>query len=113
MLQDLSGKVHKTRVNGWRLKPYFSQGMEDQAGAEQVILDSKEPLGVSAQDPSLAPHVPCISSIRIGPATRPCIDTVLCNPGTTSGHLAISGEDECTSRLQGQDYTTEGLEQEA
>ena len=22
-LQDVNGKVHKTRVNGWRLKPYF------------------------------------------------------------------------------------------
>ena len=79
-LMDASGELHKTRVNGWRLKPYFSQGMEDQAGAEHVILDNKEPLGVSAQDPSLAPHVPCILSIRIGPATRPCIDTVLCDP---------------------------------
>ncbi|MCO5580783.1 hypothetical protein L7F22_034654 [Adiantum nelumboides] len=24
-LQDISGKVHKTRVNGWRLKPYFQR----------------------------------------------------------------------------------------
>ena len=113
LLQDLSGKVHKTRVNGWRLKPYFSQGMEDQAGAEQVILDSKAPLGVSDQDPSLALHVPYISGMSIGLATRPCIDTVLCNPGTTSGHLAIGREDESTSRLQGEDCITEGLEQEA
>ena len=110
---DATEELHKTRVNGWRLKPYFSQVMDDQVEAEQVILNSKEPLGVSAQDPSLAPHVPRILSIRIGSATRPCIGTTLCNPGTTSGHLAISGEDECTSRLQGQDYTTEGLEQEA
>ena len=22
-LQDVNGKIHKTRVNGWRLKPYF------------------------------------------------------------------------------------------
>ena len=22
-LQDVDGKIHKTRVNGWRLKPYF------------------------------------------------------------------------------------------
>ena len=88
--------------------------MEDQAGAEQVILNSKEPLGVSAQDPSLAPHVPCISSMSIGPATRPCISTDLCNLGTTSDHLATSGEDECTSRLQREaDYIEKGLEQEA
>ena len=105
--------LHKTRVNGWRLKPYFSQGMEDQAGAERVILDSKEPLGVSAQDPSLAPHVPCILSIRIGPITWPCIDTILCDLGTTGDHLITSREDECTSRLQEQDCITKGLEQEA
>ena len=67
-----------------------------------------------AQDPSLAPHVPCISSIRIGPATRPCIDTILCNPGTTSGHLVTSREDECTSRLQrDHEADIEELEQEA
>ena len=24
-LVDISGQLHKTRVNGWRLKPYFSQ----------------------------------------------------------------------------------------
>ena len=53
-LMDASRELHKTRVNGWRLKPYFSQVMEDQAKAEQVILNSKEPLGVTAQDPSLA-----------------------------------------------------------
>ena len=51
---DAFGELHKTRVNGWRLKPYFSQAMEDQAEAKQVILDSKEPLGVISQDPSLA-----------------------------------------------------------
>ena len=114
LLQDLSGKVHKTSANGWRLKPYFSQGMEDQARAEQVILNSKEPLGVSAQDPSLAQHVPCIEIMRIGPITRPCIDTVLCNPGTTSGHLVASREDECTSRLQrDHEADIEELEQEA
>ena len=113
-LMDASGELHKTRVNGWRLKSYFSQGIEDQAGAEQVILDSKEPLGVSAQDPSLAQHVPCIEMMRIGPITRPCIDTILCNPGTTSGHLVTSREDECTSRLQGDhEADIEELEQEA
>ena len=111
---DASGELHKTRVNGWRLKPYFYQVMEDQAEAEQVILNSKEPLGVIAQDPSLAQHVPCISSMMIGPITRPYIDTILCSPGTTSGHLATGGEDECTSRLQRKaDYISEGLEQEA
>ena len=25
LLQDLSGKVHRTRVNGWRLKPYIQR----------------------------------------------------------------------------------------
>ena len=102
------------KVNGWRLKPYFSQVMEDQVEAKQVNLDNKEPLGVIAQDPSLAQHVPCISSMMIGPITRPCIDTVLCDPGTTSGHLAIGGEDECTSTLQREvDYIAKGLEQDA
>ena len=51
--------------------------------------------------------------MSIGPITRPCIDTFLCNPGTTMDHLAIGGEDECTSRLQGGDDITEGQEQEA
>ena len=97
------------------MKPYFSQVMEDQEEAKQVILNSKEPLGVIAQDPSLAQHVPCIDIINIGPITRPCIDTFLCNPGTAGGHFTTSGEDECTSRLHGNDGgdTTEGLEQEA
>ena len=113
-LMDASGELHKTRVNGWRLKPYFSQVMEEQVGAEQVILDSKAPLGVSAQDPSLAQHVPCIEIIRIGPITRPCIDTVLCNPGTISGYLVTSREDECTSMLQrDHEADIEELEQEA
>ena len=97
---DASGELHPTRVNGWWLKPYFSQVLEEQVDTTQVNFVSKEPLGVSAQDPSLAPHVPCILSIKIGPATRPCIDTVLCDPGTTGGHLVTSREDECTSRVQ-------------
>ena len=42
-------------------------------GEKQVSLDSDEPLGLIAQDPFLAPHVPCISSMSIGPITRPCI----------------------------------------
>ena len=100
-------------MNGWRLKPYFSQVLDNQEETAQVDLDSKEPLGVIAQDPSLAQHVPCISSMMIGPVTQPCIDTNLCNPGTTSGHLAIRGEDECTSRLQRKEVITKGLEQEA
>ena len=87
---DASGELHKTRVNGWRLKPHFSQGMEGQAGLEQVILDSKEPLGVSAQDPSLAQHVPCIDTMRIGPITRPCIDTSL-TPMHTSNFVKEGG----------------------
>ena len=52
-LMDASGTLHKTRVNGWRLKPYFSQILEEQADSVQVSLDSDEPLGLSAQDPSL------------------------------------------------------------
>ena len=80
----------------------------------QVSLDSKEPLGLIAQDPSLAQHVPCIDIINIGPITRPCIHTFLCNLGTTGGHFTTSGQDESTSRLQGNDGAdTKGLEQEA
>ena len=59
-----------------------------------------EPLGLISQDPFLAPHVPCISSMSIGRITRPCIDTFLCDPGTSVEHLSIDREDECTSRLQ-------------
>ena len=110
---DAFGALHKARVNGWQLKPYFSQILEDQANTTQISFVSKEPLGVIAQDLSLAQHVPCIISMSLGPLTRPCIGTSFCNPGTTSGHLAIGREDECTSRLQGEDDFTEGLEQEA
>ena len=28
-LMDASGALHNTRVNGWRLKPYFSQILEE------------------------------------------------------------------------------------
>ena len=112
-------ELHKTRINGWRLKPYFSQVIEypakAEAEAEQVNLDISEPLGEIAQDHSLAHHVPCIDIMSIRPITRPCIGTVLCDPGTTSDHLVTSREDECTSRLQGDNGadTTQGLEQEA
>ena len=61
-LMDASRELHKTRVNGWRSNPYLSQVMENKAEAKQVILSSKKPLGVIAQDPSLAQHVPCISA---------------------------------------------------
>ena len=113
-LMDASGVLHKTRVNGWRLKPYFSQIMEDQAETAEVSFANNEPLGVVAQVLLNAQHVPCIESMSIGPTTRPCIGTDLCNLGTTNGHFAIGGEDECTSRLQ-REYgdTTDGLEQEA
>ncbi len=37
-LMETSRGLHKTRVNGWRLKPYFSQILEDQADATQVSL---------------------------------------------------------------------------
>ena len=113
-LMDASGALHKTRVNGWRLKPYFSQILEDHEVPTHVSFVSKEPLGVIAQDPSLAQHVPCITTMSLGPITRPCTDTDLCNPDTTSGHLAIGRKDECTSRLQREDEDiAEGLEQEA
>ena len=110
---DAFGVLHETRVNGWRLKPYFLQILEEQADSVQVSLDSDEPLGLSAQDPSLAQHVPFIPSINIGPITRPCIDTFLCSPGTTMDHLSIGREDERTSRLQGRDDTKADQEQEA
>ena len=110
---DVSGALHKTRVNGWQLKPFFSQILEDQADTAHVGLNDDKPLGVISQDPFLAQQVSCISSMSIGPITRLCIGTDLRNPGTTSGHFAIDGEDECTSRLQGEDDVTEGLEQEA
>ena len=47
-LMDASGGLHKTRVNGWWLKPYFSQVLEDQADAAQENLDSDKPLGLFA-----------------------------------------------------------------
>ena len=50
-LMDVSGALQKTRVNGWRLKPYFSQVFEEQVDSAQVSLDIDEPLGLSAQDP--------------------------------------------------------------
>ena len=56
-LMDASGTLHYTRVNGWRLKPYFSQILEKQVDSAQVSFDSNKPFGLSAQDPSLAQHV--------------------------------------------------------
>ena len=45
-LQDVDGKIHETRVNGWRLKPYF---LRLEAGAssssdldEGVSITSKQ-----------------------------------------------------------------------
>ena len=75
---------------------------------EKASLDRNEPLGLIAQDPVLAQHVPCISSMSIGPITRPCIDTFLCNPGTLVEHISID------SRLQ-ENVTEDGeaLELEA
>lgn len=112
-LQGMSGKIHHTRVNGQRLKPYFSQILEEQVDSAQVSLNNDKPLGLIAQDPFLAQHVPCISSMSIGPITRPCIDTDSCNPGTTMEHLSNGREDECTSRLQGKIIIEEAFEQEA
>ena len=51
--------------------------MEDPAETAEVSFDNDKPLGVSAQDPLLAQHVPCIESMSIGPTTRPCIGTDL------------------------------------
>ena len=53
-LMDAFGGLHKTRVDGWWLKPYFSQVLEDQADATQENLDKNKHLGLIAQDPSLA-----------------------------------------------------------
>lgn len=36
-LMDVTGKLHKTRVNGWRLKPYHSQILNN---AEQMELEA-------------------------------------------------------------------------
>ena len=33
-LQEVNGKVHETRVNGWRLKPYF---LRFEAGATTAV----------------------------------------------------------------------------
>ena len=128
---DISRKQHQTRVNGWRLKPYFSQVFNEkvdldkvdyrkgatvsckfchgrshvchlyQVDLDKVSLDSDKPLGLIAQDPVLAQHDPCILRMNIGPITRPCIDTFLCNRGTSMEHLSIDRENECccTSRL--------------
>ena len=59
--------------------------MEDLAETTEVSLDSNKPFGKISQDLLLAQHVPCIESMSVGPTTRPCIGTDLCNPGTTSG----------------------------
>ena len=54
-LMDISGKQHQIRVNGWRLKPYFSQVLDDdQVDWAATSLNSEEPSGLIAQDPHLA-----------------------------------------------------------
>lgn len=88
--------------------------MDTEKEEEQLSLDIEEPLGVIAQDPLNAQHVPCIDIMSTGPITWPSIDTIFCYLGTTSDHLVISGEDECTCRWQRtDDDKTEDLEQEA
>ena len=47
-LMDAFGALHKTRVNGWQLKPYFSQVLENQADTAQVSFANDEALGVIA-----------------------------------------------------------------
>ena len=86
---------------------------KEAGSVEKVSLDNDEPLGLIAQDPVLAQHVPCISSMSIGPITRPFIDTFLCNPGTSMEHLSIDREDERTSTLQENVTDGEALELEA
>ena len=85
----------------------------DQQDSDKVSLDNDEPLGLIAQDPVLAQHVPCILSMSIGPITRPCIDTFLCDLGTSMEHLSIDREDECTSTLQENVIDGEAFELEA
>ena len=41
-LQDMSGKFHNTRVNGWRLKPYFSRIQEE----DITYQDGADPQGI-------------------------------------------------------------------
>ena len=110
---DAFGALHKTKVNGWQLKPYFSQVLKEQVDSAQVSLDINKPLGLGAQDPSLAQHIPYISSMNIGPITHPCIDTFLCDACTTIDHFPIGRGDECTSTMQGSDDIKEDQEQEA
>ena len=38
-LQDVNGTTHKTRVNGWRLKPYF---LRFEAGASSTNSDNED-----------------------------------------------------------------------
>ena len=85
----------------------------NQQDSHKVSLDNDEPLGLIAQDPVLAQHVPCILSMNIGPITRPCIDIFLRNPSISMEHLSIDREDECTSRLQENVTDGEALELEA
>ena len=35
-LVDISGRQHQTRVNGWRLKPYFSQVFNEHENLDKV-----------------------------------------------------------------------------
>ena len=73
--------------------------------SDKVSLDSDKPLGLIAQDP--VQHDPFILSMNKGPITQPCIDTFLCNPGTSMEHISIDREDESTSRLQ-ENITNDG-----
>lgn len=52
MLQDLSNKVHHTRVNGWRLKPYFQlvegnveEGFQKDQGFSAFFVQQQDGLG--------------------------------------------------------------------
>ena len=91
-LMDISDKQHQTRVNGWRLKPYFSKVFNekvdldkvnyrkrsivscnfchgkshmchsDQQDSDKASLDNNEPLGLIAQDLFLAHMFPAFQA---------------------------------------------------
>ena len=48
-LQDLSGKLHKTRANGWRLKPYLQRA--DPPATVAVLNERRECSSVQTQNP--------------------------------------------------------------
>ena len=53
-LMDACRGLHKTRVNGGQIKPYFSQILEVKIDVTRGSFDNDEPLGLITKDPSLA-----------------------------------------------------------